>query len=53
MWQPRWGVMEAAVVIRRPKAGRPGRRAFVSGKKKQNTLKFTKVTDGAAAPWPT
>jgi len=32
--------------VRRPKAGRPGRRAFVSGKKKQNTLKFTKVSDG-------
>jgi DDE superfamily endonuclease len=32
--------------VRRPKPGRPGRRAFVSGKKKQNTLKFTKVSDG-------
>jgi hypothetical protein len=34
------------IQVRRPKAGRPGRRAFVSGKKKQNTLKFTKVSDG-------
>jgi len=33
------------VQVRRPKAGRPGRRAFVSGKKKQNTVKFTKVSD--------
>jgi hypothetical protein len=34
------------VQVRRPKAGRPGRRAFVSGKKRQNTLKFTKISDG-------
>ncbi len=34
------------IVVRRPKAGRPGRRAFVSGKKKANTIKFTKVSDG-------
>ena len=33
------------VQVRRPPAGRPGRRAFVSGKKKQNTVKFTKVSD--------
>jgi hypothetical protein len=33
------------IQVRRPKAGRPGRRAFVSGKKKQNTLKFTKISD--------
>jgi hypothetical protein len=33
------------IVVRRPKAGRPGRRAFVSGKKKANTIKFTKVSD--------
>lgn len=26
------------VQVRRPKAGRPGRRAFISGKKKQNTI---------------
>jgi len=34
------------VQVRRPKAGRPGRRAFVSGKKKQNTIKPTVVSDG-------
>jgi hypothetical protein len=33
------------IQVRRPSAGRPGRRAFVSGKKKQNTVKFTKVSD--------
>src|SRR5213079_460640 len=33
------------VQVRRPRAGRPGRRAFVSGKKKQNTIKFTKISD--------
>ena len=27
------------VQVRRPRAGKPGRRAFVSGKKKQNTKK--------------
>ena len=32
--------------VRRPKAGRPGRRAFASGKKRQNTLKLTKISDG-------
>jgi hypothetical protein len=35
--------------VRRPLAGRPGRRAFVSGKKKQNTKKATVITDGAGA----
>jgi hypothetical protein len=35
------------VQVRRPKARRPGRRAFVSGKKKQNTIKATVVSDGA------
>lgn len=34
------------VQVRRPKANRPGRRAFVSGKKKQNTTKPTAVSDG-------
>jgi hypothetical protein len=34
------------VQVRRPRAGRPGRRAFVSGKKKQNTIKATAVSDG-------
>jgi DDE superfamily endonuclease/Helix-turn-helix of DDE superfamily endonuclease len=33
------------IQVRRPSAGRPGRRAFVSGKKKHNTIKFTKVSD--------
>jgi len=34
------------VQVRRPQAGRPGRRAFISGKKKQNTIKSTAVSDG-------
>ena len=34
------------VQVRRPRAGRPGRRAFVSGKKKQNTIKSTVISDG-------
>lgn len=33
------------IQVRRPVANRPGRRAFVSGKKKQNTIKFTKWCD--------
>jgi DDE superfamily endonuclease len=32
--------------VRRPRANRPGRRAFVSGKKKQNTIKTTTISDG-------
>jgi hypothetical protein len=32
------------IQVRRPRAGRAGRRAFVSGKKKQNTAKFTMIT---------
>ena len=48
------------VQVRRPRAGKPGRRAFVSGKKKQNTKKATVITDekgrtlwaGAFRPWP-
>ena len=32
--------------VRRPRAGRPGRKAFVSGKKKQNTIKTTTFSDG-------
>ncbi|MER6076364.1 transposase family protein [Streptomyces sp. NPDC001817] len=32
---------DASVQVRRPRAGRPGRKAFVSGKKKQNTIKTT------------
>jgi DDE superfamily endonuclease/Helix-turn-helix of DDE superfamily endonuclease len=35
------------VQVRRPAARRPGRRAFVSGKKKQNTGKATAISDGA------
>ena len=34
------------VQVRRPRASSPGRRAFVSGKKKMNTKKATVVTDG-------
>jgi DDE superfamily endonuclease/Helix-turn-helix of DDE superfamily endonuclease len=34
------------VQVRRPPANRPGRRAFVSGKKKQNTIKATVISDG-------
>ncbi|MGW3985103.1 transposase family protein, partial [Streptomyces mirabilis] len=34
------------VRVWRPKAGRPGRRAFVFGKMRQNTKKATVVTDG-------
>jgi len=32
--------------VRRPRAHRAGRRAFVSGKRKQNTIKATTVCDG-------
>ncbi|MGW1886634.1 transposase family protein [Streptomyces sp. NPDC001970] len=35
--------------VRRPRAGRPGRRAFVSGKKQQNIIKLTTISDGRAA----
>src|SRR6266496_4001181 len=34
------------VQVRRPRANRAGRKAFVSGKKKQNTIKPTVVGDG-------
>jgi hypothetical protein len=34
------------VQVRRPRASRPGRRAFVSGTKKQNTIKSTAISDG-------
>lgn len=33
------------VQVRRPRADRPGRRAFVSGKRKQNTIKTTTFCD--------
>jgi hypothetical protein len=32
--------------VRRPRANRPGRRAFVSGKRKQNTIKTITIADG-------
>ncbi|KOG55933.1 transposase [Streptomyces virginiae] len=32
--------------VRRPQAGRPGRREFVSGKHRQNTIKTTTFSDG-------
>ena len=34
------------VPVRRPRANKPGRRAFVSGKKKMNTKKAAVITDG-------
>jgi hypothetical protein len=34
------------VQVRRPRANRPGRRAFVSGKHRQNTIKTTTISDG-------
>lgn len=34
------------VQVRRPAAGRPGRKAFISGKRRQNTVKTTTFTDG-------
>jgi hypothetical protein len=49
------------VQVRRPPAGKPGRRAFISGKKKMNTKKATVITDGgrgrrgartSAGRWP-
>lgn len=41
------------VQVRRPRVGRPGRKVFVSGKKKQNTAKTTTVSDGQGrALWP-
>jgi hypothetical protein len=36
----------AGTQVRRPKAGRPGRAAFVCGKRKQNTIKTTTISDG-------
>jgi DDE superfamily endonuclease/Helix-turn-helix of DDE superfamily endonuclease len=38
------------IQVRRPKANRPGRRAFVSGKKKQNTIKATIASDARGRP---
>jgi hypothetical protein len=34
------------VQVRRPAAGRPGRKAFLSGKRRQNTIKTTTFSDG-------
>jgi hypothetical protein len=34
------------VQVRRPQANKPGRRAFVSGRRRQNTKKVTVITDG-------
>jgi len=34
------------IQVRRPKAHRPGRKAFISGKKKQNTEKAVMISDG-------
>lgn len=36
----------AETQVRRPQPGRPGRRAFVSGKRRQNTIKTTTISDG-------
>jgi hypothetical protein len=38
------------IQVRRPKAHRPGRRAFVSGKRKQNTIKATIASDAQGRP---
>ena len=38
------------IQVRRPKANRPGRRAFVSGKRKQNTIKATIASDARGRP---
>ena len=38
------------VQVRRPKANRPGRKAFVSGKKKQNTGKAAMISDRQGRP---
>jgi hypothetical protein len=38
------------IQVRRPKANRPGRRALVSGKRKQNTIKATVASDARGRP---
>jgi len=38
------------IQVRGPQANRPGRRAFVSGKKKQNTIKATIASDAHGRP---
>ncbi|WP_329182949.1 transposase family protein [Actinacidiphila glaucinigra] len=40
------GIDGTDVQVRRPKAGRPGRKACVSGKCRQNTIKTTTFSDG-------
>ena len=40
----------AEIQVRRPRAHGPGRRAFVSGKKKQNTIKTTIACDAKGRP---
>ncbi|MFI8793267.1 transposase family protein [Streptomyces sp. NPDC055105] len=40
------GLDGAETQVRRPRAARPGRRAFVSGKRRQNTIKTTTFSDG-------
>ncbi|WP_018560249.1 MULTISPECIES: transposase family protein [unclassified Streptomyces] len=42
------GIDGTDVQVRRPKAGRPGRKACVSGKCRQNTIKTTTFSDGQA-----
>jgi hypothetical protein len=39
------GVDATEIRVRRPRAGRAGRKAFVSGKLKQNTIKATVISD--------
>ena len=41
----------AEVQVRRPRAGRGGRRAFVSGKKKQNTMKAVVADHRGCTLW--
>jgi hypothetical protein len=38
------------IQVRRPRAGRPGRRAFISGKRRLNTIKATIASDGDGRP---
>ncbi|MGY3206220.1 hypothetical protein ACVW19_006735 [Streptomyces sp. TE5632] len=38
--------------VRRPQAHRPGRRAFVSGKRRQNTIKTTTISDHQGRRYP-
>jgi hypothetical protein len=40
-----YAVTPTEVRVRRPRANKPGRRAFISGKLKQNTKKATVATD--------